>query len=225
MSRDNDQPFGRGLTFYNGGPIPNFLSPPSDYDGHPGGFNIEGKEYVFEDGSGAEDGHAGYGTGMSVRVRAVRNASGYAIKPGQLCKFTTTYVDGVTVVPLGTCVGSITTTTADGPCYPADEFLPAAGVPNGDLFYVVVDGPCLMTLTTAANAATVAAGQKIVSQTATATTSADAGNIVGQTLAAPTDSGSTTLYSNQVQNAIGRAMSQATSHATGTQILVDIGWE
>ena len=189
MSRDNDQPFGRGLTWYNGDPIPNFLSPPPYYSGQPGGFNYEGREYVFSDGDVQEDDHQGYGTGFYIKVRCVRNNAGYNIKPGQLCTFTTTYVDGTTVVPLGTCVGGVTDTLAVGPCYPADEYLPAAGVPNGDLFYIVVEGPCMVTLA-ANNAQAITAGQKLVSATgssAAASTDANAGCVIGQTILNSTD--------------------------------------
>ncbi len=223
MGRENSQPFERGCTWYNGGFIPNFASPPPCYTGPPGGFNVEGKEYLFEDGavgSGTED--KGYGTGCYVRVRCVRNNAGFNIKPGQLCTFTTTYVDGVTTVPNGLVVGGVTESLAEY-CYPADEFLPPAGVPQGDLFYIVVEGPCLLKLAATLTAG-VSAGQKVVSATASGTTDASAGCIVPQSINEGTDTDNV-ANANQIQNAIGRAMSAAPSGETGQSILVDIGWE
>lgn len=207
MGRFNDQPFPRGNTWYNGGYIPNFLSPPPDYSGQPGGFNLEGKEYEFEDET--------YGTGFYVKVRCVRNNSGINIKPGQLCTFTTTYVDNVTIVSYGTCVGSVCTTEA-ADAFPADEFLPPAGVPQGDLFYVVVKGPCLLTTDTSL-AAAITAGEKVVACSATGTTSTNAGAIIPQ----DTTQVTAPLY-NQIQNAVGRALSACSSGGTATQILVGV---
>lgn len=224
MGRMNDQPFPRGETWYNGGTIPNFLSPPQFYSGEPGGWNLEGKEYEFEDGtSGTGVENQGYGTGFYVKVRCVRNNSGVNILPGQLCYFTTTYVDGSTVKPYGMVIGGVTHTLAQN-CYPADEFLPPAGVPQGDLFYIVVEGPCLLELT--ANTVNVAttAGQKVVSATDASSTGPGAGCIVPQSINETTDTDNV-LNANLIQNAIGRAMSSATSNATATKILVDIGWE
>ena len=228
MSRGNDQPFSRGETYYNGGTIPNFASPPNGIAITPGGFNLEGKEYEFEDGSSAADemNTPGYGTGMYVKVRAVRNASGFNIKPGQICTFTTTYVDGSTVVPYGICVGGVTDTLAAFG-YPADEFLPAAGVPNGDLFYIVVEGPCLLKLAVSGDVVLVP-GQKVVSATGSAASNSsdpNAGTVIGQSIIDTTADPTNVLNANQIQNAIGRAMSQASSEATGTETLVDIGWD
>lgn len=223
MGRFNDQPFPRGETWYNGGTIPNFLSPPPLYSGEPGGWNVEGKEYEFEDGvSGTGVENKGYGTGFYVRVRCVRNNSGVNILPGQLCTFTTTYVDGTTVKPYGMVIGGVTTTLAEF-CYPADEFLPPAGVPQGDLFYIVVDGPCLLQLSNSGNVVT-SAGQKVVSATAGASTGLPAGCIVPQVINETTDVDNV-ANANQIQNAIGRAMSAASSNATASFILVDIGWD
>jgi hypothetical protein len=227
MGRENDQPFPRGSTWYNGGFIPNFAGTlPATCDPNPGGWNLEGKEYLFEDGtSGTGVENNGYGTGFYVKVRCVRNNSNKNILPGQLCTFTTTYVDNVTTKPNGMIVGGTTNQLATF-SYPADEFLPPAGVPQGDLFYIVVDGPCLLQLTTVAgtNVATTA-GQKVVSSTANGSTAASGvGQIQPQSITESTDT-QQVLTSNEIQNAIGRAMSQASSNATGAYILVDIGWE
>ena len=224
MGRMNDQPFERGSTWYNGEFIPNFSTITLTADNMPGGWNLEGKEYEFEDGSsgaGVED--KGYNTGFYVKVRRVRNASAVNILPGQLCTLTTTYVDGTTVIPLGRAVGGVCHTLAQGPVYPADEFLPPAGVPPGDLFYIVVEGPCLLKLAATGNVATTA-GQKVVSSTDANSTGPSAGCVVPQSIAETTDVDNV-ANASQIQNAIGRAMSQASSNATATGILVDIGWE
>jgi hypothetical protein len=226
MGRMNDQPFPRGGTWYGlGQKIPSFAGVTLTADNMPGGWNIEGKEYEFEDGAAGDEGTfpiTGYNTGMYVTVRAVRNASQVNILPGQLCFFTTTYVDGVTVVPYGRAVGGYTTTLAQHG-YPADEFLPPAGVAPNDLFYIVVDGPCLLNIA-ANNAAAITAGQKVVAQTAAGSTSTEAGQVIGQVINESTDTDNV-ANANQIQNAIGRAMSAAASTATQGGILVDVGWE
>lgn len=68
----------------------------------------------------------------------VKNTSGGAILPGTLVKFAAgailTEVDG----------GAVAATLLMGV---ADEYLPAAGVPNNEVFWVVVNGPATVTKT------------------------------------------------------------------------------
>lgn len=209
MSFPTDPPFQRGSTFYNGETI---VTPPSgDF---LGGYNLEGLEYTWQD---SELPGGGYGTGLLVRCRVVRNSTGGPVLPGQLVSLNATSraIDNAAVLP-GTNADSIARTTATHG-YPADEFLPAAGVPNGDLFYVVVGGPCLMK-TAQSGTVTLAVDQKVVGGTMAGTTSADAGAIVAQDT-----SGATSALATQIQNAVGRAMSACSSNGTGQPVLVNVG--
>jgi hypothetical protein len=74
----------------------------------------------------------------SVDCICVKNSSGSAILPGAVVKFKAsailTEVDGL----------ATTSTTLMGV---ADEYLPTAGVPNGEAFWVVVKGPSKVTKT------------------------------------------------------------------------------
>jgi hypothetical protein len=202
-------PFVRGGTFYSGGTISTPVS--GDY---LGGYNYEGMEFEYED---SQLPNGGYGTGLNVRVRVVRNSTGGPVLPGQLVTLNAVQrvLDLATVLP-GTNADSIARTTASH-AFPADEFLPTAGVPNGDLFYVVVAGPCLVK-SAATGTPTVSVDGKMVGGTMAGTTSVDAGGVVVQDT-----SGATTALANQIQNAIGRAMSALTSGQTSTPVLVNIG--
>jgi hypothetical protein len=211
-----DAPFQRGETWNNGETI----QTPRTGD-FMGGFNIEGEEYEFED---SQMPRGGYGTGLTVRCRVVRNSATYNILPGQLCAFgATRYGDNAPTL-LGTNVSGLSNVEAQY-CYPADEFLPPGGVPPGDLFYIVVHGPCLVktAATPAAGTVNIAVGQKVVSSTGSATTDGNEGAIIAQDIAsATTDNGLT--VAGQINNAIGRAMSATTTTQTGTAILVAVGW-
>jgi hypothetical protein len=76
---------------------------------------------------------------------AVKNTSGGALLPGQVAKFKAdailSEVDGV----------ATTSTLLMGV---VDEYLPSAGVPNGEVFWLVINGPATVTKT----ATSVAAG-------------------------------------------------------------------
>jgi hypothetical protein len=191
MARDEAPPFERGATYYNGETIDS---------NNLGGVNLEGREYTFDDPDG---------TGHKIVCRIVRNASGGALLPKRLAKFKSTHfgrrVDGYTV-----------TTGAKG--YPIDEYLPAAGVPNNDLFYIVVEGPARV-VSTATGTPTVAIGGHVCAITAANQTASDAGLVVAQDL-----TGATALLAAQVQNAVGPALEALTSAQTGTAVLVGVRW-
>jgi hypothetical protein len=82
----------------------------------------------------------------TVECVAVKNTSGSALLPGQVAKFKAsailTEVDGL----------ASTSTLLMGV---VDEYLPAAGVPNGEVFWLVVSGPSTVakTATSVANGA------------------------------------------------------------------------
>lgn len=211
MSRLEDAPFRRGETYFNGEQI---NAPPTGE--FLGGYNYEGHEYDFLD--------EWYGSGLNIRVRVLRNSSAYNLLPGQLVTFTGTRVLDSSPVLLGTNAGAVAATEA-AYCLPVDELLPAGGVPSGDLFYAVVSGPCLLTTakSPASGNVNIAIGQKVVSCTGSATTDGNEGAVIGQDLSAATTGPETTI-ANQINNAVGRALSATTTAQTGTAILVAIGW-
>jgi hypothetical protein len=197
MARDENPPWDLGQTYYNGGTID-----PTNLD--PG--NLEGKEYVFEDRA--------HGTGLPLRVRVVRNTGLTNILPKQICKFDNAgfgyYVNGPTTVE-------------DQYGFPAEEFLPPAGVPPNDLFYIVVFGPTLVLTPSSAGFA-FAVGDNVVSITAATSGASDAGHVTDESADIPT--GATTALTQgatgPMQNRIGRCMSAATTSMTNTGILIGV---
>lgn len=194
MGREENAPFSRGETFYNGGPID------ATDNTTLGGVNLEGKEFVFEPNS--SDSSSGFSkrqddqSGRPVRVKVVRNSSGVNLKGGRLAHFSAASTVGG---PYGTRVDGYTILPGDRPAGVVDEYLPPAGVPANDLFYIVVGGPTSVTNTT--TAATFAIGTRLVPATAGATAGDDLGGRV-----APQDlTGATSLLANQVQHTVGYA--------------------
>jgi hypothetical protein len=123
-------------------------------------------------------------------------------------------------------------TTGDGVApaqdrgYPVDEFLPAAGVPNNDLFYIVVEGPAKCKTPLNPFNANINIGDKVVAaSTAAATTGSTAGRVEAVSYINNTAPTATTQRQNvrQEVNFIGYAMSAATTGQTDTDILVDVG--
>ena len=110
-----------------------------------------------------------------VHCIAARNTSGAAILPGEVVKFKATAlleeVDGKAAT------GGIL-------CGVADEYLPATGVSNNDVFWVVVSGP-----TAIVTAASVAAGASLTATAGKAAASdpAKPAERIGFALKAPAD--------------------------------------
>lgn len=219
MARDEAPPFDRGQTYYQGGTIDS-----NDL----GGVNLEGQEWEFEDldysSAGANAGSPGVpayrNPGRKVRVRCVRNVSGIALLPGRLVSYQ------LSAGQFGNRVDGYTTTTAAPFAGVVDDFLPAAGVPNNDVFFIVIHGPALVLDPLAALAAVLAIGDQVVAITAATSGSTTAGRFQTQDL-----SGATSLLANQIINAVGRAMTARTTANTGgvvTSTLIDVragsGW-
>ncbi len=214
MARDNSPPFPRGGTYYAGRTINT-----SDLEG----VELEGIEREFEDKSWNSTG-APYRTNRMVLCRIMRNMTTVALLPKR--------VGVVTLSSPNRVVGYCNTTAQKLACV-VDEFLPAAGVPYGDLFWGVVRGPAVVkSETTPTNAIAVddilvaATGAAASTGATAAATTGDAGRVTKQALAAPTDAGSTTTYTNQVQNRLGYALSASTTSQTNNDVLaiVDLRW-
>src|ERR1051326_7295354 len=160
MARTENPPFGRGETFFSIGAVsPN--APDVTV-----GTQLEGKEWVFEDINPTVTGHTTR-TNRYVRCRVVRNRAGISLLPKRLVQFTS---------------GSATQAAADGRNYgaqvdgytatvnqrgyPVDEWLPSAGVPDKDLFWIVVDGPATVLTPLATASADFAVGDLVAALTA-----------------------------------------------------------
>lgn len=205
MSEIRTAPFDRGQTFYNGGTI--------DTNNY-GGTNLEGHEQWFEDiVPGGGDGTAiTQRTNFKVKCRIVRNVSGIALLPGRLASFQATAGNYGNRVD-----GYATTTAARG--YPIDEYLPAAGVPNGDLFWLVMEGPALVKTDLAGGANNVfSVGTAVVALTAVTSQSTTAGRVAPQDL-----TGATATLAAQIQNFIGYALTAKTTSNTNADMLVAVG--
>ncbi len=185
MARDEAPAFERGETYNNGGTIDLV---------NVGGVNLEGKEYLFEVNP-PDDPTQSDTSGRSVRVKVVRNVSGVALKPGRLARFS-----AASTAPYETQVDGYATVLTDRPAGVIDEFLPAAGVPANDLFYIVVSGPTKVVqgATTQSN---VAIGDRLVPVAFGAT----AGDDLGGRFAKQDLTGATSPLASNIQNCFGVA--------------------
>ena len=211
MARDESAPFARGETYYNGGTI--------DLT-NLGGINLEGKVFTFEPNS--QDNYSGtYSnastdpSGRAVRCKVVRNTSGGNIKPGRVCRFSAASTNNG---PLGTSVDGYATTTTDLLAGVSDEFLPSAGVPTNDLFYVVIEGPTQVT-----QGATTAANLAIGSRLVPAAYGATAGDNLGGRAALQDLTGATAVLGAQIQNMFGFAASANTTAGSLVNAVVSFG--
>lgn len=209
MSRDENPYFARGTTFNAGNTINT-----SPFDG----VYLEGKEFIFEDvdprAAAASPGSSpGQRTGRYVKCRIVRNVSGIALLPMRL-------VSGDTTAPRYTTrANGYTDLAAQDWLGVVDEYLPAAGVPANDLFWVTVAGPTLILTDLAGGANNViAVGTRMVALTAATSQATTAGRVYPQDL-----TGATAVLGGQVYGVVGRALSAMTTAQTNTGVLVDMG--
>lgn len=210
MSRSNVTTPGRGETMYQGAtPDTNNLLY-SEY---------EGVEKVFEDINWSDRGVKSTRSNRMVRCRLVRNLSGITLLGKRLVSInpTTHRITGYT-------------RTSGQECYPLDEFLPATGVPNGDLCWIVVSGPAVVLtpfVGTDFGGADFAAGDILQSGTVAAASTATAstttpGRPAVFTVAAATTAGQFTSLINYLQNGRLQAMSARTTGETHSDLLVRV---
>jgi len=144
----------------------------------------------------------------------VRNMSGGALLPGYVVTWKSGY--------RGLQVDGYARTTGQAAAGVVDEFLPAAGVPDKDLFWLVVKGPVLMKTALEGNANNVISlDDRLYALTAVTSGATTAGRVATWALTA-TSTGTTdgTLTQN-ILNAFGRALSAKTTANTNADILVD----
>lgn len=203
MARNENPPFARGETFYNGETIDS-----NDL----GGTNLEGKEWVFEDvnpNTGVKR------TERPVRCRVVRNTAAVALLPKRLASFEAGALEYGSRID-GYALNSAANTPNEG--YPIDEYLPAAGVPVNDLCYIVVEGPAEVLTSLADMATDLDLGEWCVAVTAATSAATTAGRVIPQLL-----TGATAPLAANVQNRIGRALSLAITSSTNTATVIDVG--
>jgi hypothetical protein len=208
MSRTEAPPFDRGATYYNGGTID---------ANNLGGLNLEGKIWEFEDVdySLGTVGAKAARSGRLIKCMCVRNVSGINLLPKRLAQLQTTGADGR--YALGRVAGYAT--TGGQRSYPIDEFLPAAGVPNNDLFWLVVEGPA-MVITDLAGAANnvISVGSFVDALTAATSQATTAGRV------APVDfSGVAATFVQVALGRVGMALSAVTTGNTNANLLVEVG--
>lgn len=204
MARPENPPFPRGKTFYDGNTIDS---------NNLGGLQLEGKEWVFEDIDPRTPMNS-QRSNRYVRCRIVRNMGANALLP----KFN---VNLVTATEGPAQYGRVDGHNRLLATYSAgivDEYLPAAGVPQYDLCWIVVEGPTLAKVAREAAAANIALGDRLVSQTAVTSGSTTAGRLITQDL-----TGATAVLIAQVQNVIGRALSARTTADTSGDVLIEVG--
>ncbi len=204
MSHQESLPFARGTTFFDGGTTDT-----------TSGRQLEGREYDVPDVDprSTGTGSATYRTSRMVRVRIVRNKTGFALLPKKLVSFGTEAGKST-----GQANGHVRL-TADPVQGVVDEYLPSAGCPDGDLCYVVVAGPALCLPDLAAGANNVLPVEtRVVSLTAATSGATTAGRIAPQDI-----TGATSLLANQIQNCVGKVLTARTTANTTSDVLVDVG--
>jgi hypothetical protein len=206
MAKREAPPFPRGQTYYNGTTIDS---------NNLGGANLEGTLWEFEDIdlNEATPGVRSARTNRPVTCMIVRNAAAAALLPKRLVTMKAT--TGATFVAQ---VDGYADTTAESPAWPVDEWLPAAGVPVGDLFYIVVDGPAMVLTALEADANNVfSVGTRVVALTGATSGATTSGRVRPQDL-----TGATALLGEQIQGRIGRALTAKTTANTGVDLLIDV---
>lgn len=162
-----------------------------------------------------------------VRVRVVRNVSGVALPPKRLV---TLARDNAKNVTGATAVAGVAGSTQVGgiarlptvKTYPVDEWLPTAGVPANDLFYIVIRGPAIV-MGSVANYTTAIAAGDILHSALTATTSAVTNGVTqGGRIGEILDISGTTVAFGGLVNRLGRALSANATDTTNSGILVDV---
>lgn len=207
MSDVQQSPVPRGKTWYNGSTIDtgNYARP-----------DLEGTTRVFKNTvAGTAGGIDTVRDAYDVYAVLVRNTSGVALLPGRLVTWATGYrhrrVDGY-------C-----TTTAQEVAGVVDDRLPSAGVPNGDMFWLLRKGHALVKTSLAADATnSIAEGAILYALTAVTSQSTTSGRFqpwVGTFGDTHTTNGTA---GSIVMNQFGRAVSAKTTANTNVDCLVDL---
>lgn len=210
MSRHNSQLFERGDTWYG----PDRTIDAANLEAA----TILGQEKAFEDIDYSQSGVKGARTNQMVYVRAVRNNSGVTLYGKEFVQLD---AKGENIT------GRVVNDAQHG--YPIDEYLPAAGVRNGDICYVVVEGPAMMrtAYTGAEFNGDIAQSARLHSVTTTAGstqagTTSEGGRVANFTTVAATTVAQFNSLIAYMANWVGVALSAKTTGNTNADILVDV---
>jgi len=196
----NSAPFERGSTFHAGE-----TAPTASADWNPA---HQGQVRVFPNID--PNNRRVRRDGGDVICIAVRNNSGIALLPKRLV----TWESG----QRGQRVNGYAITTAQSCAGVVDEFLPAAGCPDDDLFWLTIKGQTLIkTALEGDDTNLISADGVLVSTTAAASTGLTSGRLAPQTL-----TGATEPLAIQIQNRIGRALSSNTTGQTDRDLLCEV---
>lgn len=154
-------------------------------------------------------------TGGDVTCLLVRNSSGIALLPGRVAIWKAgaigREVDGYTAED------ALVGTRLAIPAGIVDEFLPAAGVADDDLFWLVVKGYSNIRKSLDAN--TLTQGQAVVAITAATSQATTAGRIISYV-----QTSNQTVASNQAWQRIGVAVSTSATTDANVLTYVDLPW-
>lgn len=165
-----------------------------------------GREFCFDDYD--YDSMPNRRSHHQVRCRLVKNSSGITLEPKRLV----TFKDGTNRTEVD---GYATTTAADGKSVVVvDEWL-TDGVPNGEYFWVAIEGPSLVLTDIAGGANNLIPEDTIlVALTAATSQATTAGRVKPQATTAAPD-----VLIKEVNGAFARAMSAKTTANTAADIL------
>lgn len=185
-----------------------------------------GREHWFADCDYRTKGRPARSAGM-VLCRAARNLSGSNVLPKRLVYTGTTLASG-SYTSLGgskeraRVYGYVDKLNAIG--YPVDEFLPAAGVVNYDIFWLVIRGPATILTDMGSLLGAIAINDPLVGQTAAASTGFTGTTGIGGRLTGMTygSTGVGAVVGTALLGMIGRALSAMSSQGTGQDLLVAV---
>lgn len=204
-------PVDRGQTYYNG----NAIDVSSGY-ANVDGVHLEGSMRIFT--ASDPSNRMVRRNGGDVRAVLVRNRSGQTLLPKRAVVWAAGY--------RGKGVAGYARSDAEEVAGVVDEFLPAGGVPDGDLFWLVVQGPTLVKSAIANYSADIAEGDWLAALTAT--TSALTGGHTGGGRMGPAKNTFTAAETTDgtgirhTRNVFGRAASACVTNNTNADVLVDM---
>jgi hypothetical protein len=171
---------------------------------------LEGHEKAFPDEVAGTSGNMNTRrSDRKVYCRLVRNTAGFALLPKRAVTWESGY--------WGKRVDGYARTTAAAVAGVVDPFLPAAGVADDDLFWLVRKGPCLWKTSLSDYSSDIAEGDWLVALTAATSGATTAGRVGAIDL-----TGATAVLGGQIINRVGRAMSAKLTTATNADLLVDL---
>jgi len=197
------------------------LAPGEFFDSSAGhdGEQFEGREFTFADVNETTGAKRSY---KDVVRRIVKNDSGITLNAKMLCQLNTagTAITGYAILGIVTTASA----TAGVPpnntndVYPLDEYIPSAGLADGDWGYIVVQGSAMCITAGVAVIGVPAVGNRLIAATAEDSTGLQAHTLGGRVGCYPAIVGATRLMYDVA--AIGRALSASTSD---NDVLVNIG--